>query len=208
MKECLLNSSTIPDWLGGIIFLLIIVSIAVAVSRGREKREKEAEAERKAKELEELQFYKNIEQNVENFKQNGLPQIDTVNIQLTNNEQCCFYSEAILCKIKNRVVGYEGGYGGQSIRIAKGFSIRTGGMAKRAVRSNVEFTTKGHLYVTNKKIIFIAPSNSKTININSIISLNIYNNYVVVLNNKEENMFAAENLAMFFSILQFLIQQH
>ncbi len=207
MINCLLNNGNDVSGLNSLLFLIIVVVIiCVSILAKKKKQKKEAE-EIKAKELAQLQFNQSVEQHIENFTQNGLPQIKVDRLQLTNGEVCHFYSEATHCKIKNRVVGYEGGYRGRSIRIVKGWSIRTGSTAKQAVRANVEFTTEGHLYITNKRIIFIAPANSKTVNINSIISLNTYNQYAVILDNKEENMFAVPDQALLLGVLRVLLKQ-
>ncbi|MBS7400932.1 MAG: hypothetical protein KIG16_00255 [Eubacteriales bacterium] len=201
------NVVQVPEYVTVFIVFFIIALVVICAVLQKKKQKKEVEAEARAKELAQLQFNQSLEQHIENFTQNGLPQIKVDRLQLTKGEVCHFYSEATHCKIKNRVVGYEGGYRGRSIRIVKGWSIRTGSTAKQAVRANVEFTTEGHLYITNKRIIFIAPANSKTVNINSIISLNNYNQYAVILDNKEENMFAVPDQALLLGILRVLLNQ-
>lgn len=211
MKICLLSSSAnvtqVPESVSVLISLLIIALIVVCVVLHKKKQEKQAEEAAKAKELARIQFNQDLERYIEDFTCHGLPQVKVDQLQLTNGEICHFSSEATQCKIKNRVVGYEGGYRGHSIRIAKGLSFRLGSTAKQAVRADVEFTTQGHLYVTNKKIVFIAPANSKSISINSIVSLNKHNQYVVILNNQKEEMFAVPNQALLLGILHVLLKQ-
>lgn len=78
-------------------------------------------------------------------------------IQMNNNETCFYVGPAKGFKDKEKVVGYTGGGAGVSFRIAKGVSVHTGSSAKKAIRQNVRDYSDGTLYLTNMRVLLLAP---------------------------------------------------
>ena len=66
-----------------------------------------------------------------------------------------------------------GGYGGPTIRIAKGFSIRLGGVSSRSTsHEEIKTIDTGILTITNKRLIFSGTMKNLNYNLNKIISIN------------------------------------
>lgn len=88
-----------------------------------------------------------------------LPKITTDNIILTDGEECHFAERAILVteKIEKH---YEGTSNGISVRIIKNVTYRTGKRKGKPVEQVVQEKTKGLVYITNKRIIFLAGKNA------------------------------------------------
>lgn len=88
-----------------------------------------------------------------------LPKMTTDNIILTKGEECHFIERAILVteKIQKH---YEGSSNGYSIRIIKNVTYRTGKNKGRPVEEIVKEKTKGLVYITDKRIIFLADKNA------------------------------------------------
>lgn len=84
----------------------------------------------------------------------ALPNIDTP-VFLGADEIAVYHSIATLQETKHRVVGRTGGYSGGSVRIAKGFSIRTGSSTSRPVYGDVSTHYDGEMVLTNKRLVFL-----------------------------------------------------
>lgn len=88
-----------------------------------------------------------------------LPVMKTDNIILTKGEECHFAERAIL--VKEKVTKrYEGRSNGVSIRLSKHVTYRTGQNRGKPVEEVTQEKTKGLVYVTNKRIIFMADKNA------------------------------------------------
>ena len=77
-----------------------------------------------------------------------------VPVFLKNSEIAVYHSVASLQITKNRVVGRRGGYGGASVRIAKGLSVHTGRYSGTPVYGDVIQDFSGELIITTQRIIF------------------------------------------------------
>lgn len=91
-----------------------------------------------------------------------------VPLRLKMGEACYFYDPtATLCELR---AVRAGGYGGTSIRVARGVSIRTG---RFAAESHDEWRriSSGALYVTNRRIIFDGAAKNRIIDIGDILSI-------------------------------------
>lgn len=88
-----------------------------------------------------------------------LPIVANTNIILSSGEACHYSGIANYMTVKNRVVGRKAGRKGVSIRIAKGVTYHTGGTKGKTIRGNVTEKERGSLFVTNKRIIFVAQNN-------------------------------------------------
>lgn len=88
-----------------------------------------------------------------------LPIINTDKIMLTKGEECHFAERAILVteKVLKR---YEGRSNGYSIKLSKHVTYRVGKNKGRPVEEITEEKTKGIIYITNKRIIFLSDKNA------------------------------------------------
>ena len=91
-----------------------------------------------------------------------------VPIRLKSGEVCFYYDPtATLCE--PRAVR-SGGYGGASVRIARGVSIHTGRFGSES-HDEWRKITEGALYVTNRRIIFDGALKNRVISIADVLSI-------------------------------------
>lgn len=98
-----------------------------------------------------------------------------VGISLGKDEVCFYKGSARSKKTKSIIKRYNRQSMGFSIRIMKGVSIRPGTGVSTPVRENVTETYEGELYITNKRIILLAPKygfDVKRTKINTIAPFN------------------------------------
>lgn len=88
-----------------------------------------------------------------------LPQFNTKTIMLGKNETCRFIDKAVLVTQKTQKE-YKRRSNGSSIRVAKGFTVHTGGGTTTPIEHTVNEYTQGFIYVTDKRIIFVAQEKS------------------------------------------------
>lgn len=91
---------------------------------------------------------------------NSLPVVTPNGLVLKDGEICHYQGAAHTEKNSTRIAGYTSQHAGGSVRIAKGLSVHTGGTERQAVRETLTEKSNGILYITNKRIIFIAPKNA------------------------------------------------
>ena len=87
-------------------------------------------------------------------KAQDIPIVQTP-VVLRPGELAIFYCEATKQETKNRVVGRTGGYGGASIRLAKGLSIHTGRTASRPIYGDVHSHFPGKFVMTTHRLVFL-----------------------------------------------------
>lgn len=92
---------------------------------------------------------------VDQIKRGILPTINTNQLMLTNGETCHFAERAIRVTEK-KTKHYEGGSQGVSIRITKGVTYRTGRHKGVPVEDISYVKTKGLLYITDKRMVFVS----------------------------------------------------
>ncbi len=109
-----------------------------------------------------------------------LPHLNTKTIFLTNGEVCHYIERAIMVTERNIVTGYTGGSNGWSIRIMRGINYRFGHRKGTPIRENVQTYTKGVLYFTNKRAIFVARKNSFEKKISTITAVTPYNDAIIL----------------------------
>lgn len=83
--------------------------------------------------------------------------VESPHISLNEGEVCYYCKAASAVHQKNVVTGRTSGGAGVSFRVAKGVSIRTGGGNSQVIRENVNECFEGTLYITNIRIILLAP---------------------------------------------------
>jgi hypothetical protein len=81
--------------------------------------------------------------------------INDVSIMLGENEYCFYKDKSFIYEEKEEIVGYKSRNDGVSIRIANGFSYRTGNGDSKAIKKVKEIEHKGILYLTNKRVIYV-----------------------------------------------------
>ena len=89
-----------------------------------------------------------------------LPVVHPDGIVLNDDELCHYHGNAYTEKSSSRVSGYVSQHTGGSVRIAKGLSLHQGASEREAIRETVTERSKGILYITSKRIIFIAPKDA------------------------------------------------
>ena len=95
----------------------------------------------------------------------------TPSISLLENEVCYYEEKAKAYHEKNVVTGKTGAGAGVSFRVAKGVSMRTGSGASQVVRGNVSEVFDGTLYITNFRIVLLAPKYGFDLHISKITQL-------------------------------------
>lgn len=137
--------------------------------REKAKAEKEERIrlaqEAAAKRMKQLEVYSNGD---------NLPVSMAPNIILQKNEICHYYCSARRYETKVKTVGYEGGYSGVSVRVAKGVTFHTGGSRGHAVKQQVGVEYPGTIYITSKRIIFLGEKKNFTVNFSKIIGAQTY----------------------------------
>lgn len=95
----------------------------------------------------------------------------TPSISLLENEVCYYEEKAKAYHEKNVVTGRTGAGSGVSFRVAKGVSMRTGGGSSQVIRGNVSEVFDGTLYITNFRIVLLAPKYGFDLHISKITQL-------------------------------------
>ena len=97
--------------------------------------------------------------------------VEAPHISLNEGEVCYYCNTASAIHQKNVVTGRTSGGAGVSFRVAKGVSIRTGGGNSQVIRENVNEYFDGTLYITNIRIILLAPKYGFDLYISKITQL-------------------------------------
>lgn len=87
-----------------------------------------------------------------------LPQINTNTILLSKDEFCRFVDRAALLQDKE-VTRYEGRSSGFSIRLVKGLTYRVGSSRGIPIKEKVVNQITGILYITDRRLLFVAKEN-------------------------------------------------
>jgi len=106
-----------------------------------------------------------------------LPVMNTDKIILNKGESCHFVERAILIteKVSKH---YEGRSNGYSVKLTKHVTYRTGRSKGVPVEDVTQEKTKGLIYVTNKRIIFVADKNAFDKKYSTLTSCVPYSNAV------------------------------
>lgn len=197
------------------ILLVVVVGLIIFFALKKKKkntleqeqsRQKELlEEETKQKAIEELE--KIWEEKQKEFACSGLPTIEPKTLRLTNNEFCHFEGEASFCKLKQDTVGYEGGSRGVSFRIIKGISFRVGNFQGHNIKETVIKQTNGSIYLTSKKIVFTAITNSRIIKYKDIVNLNTIDDMLQIQTEEGSYLFQICDFLNFLSILNYIINK-
>ncbi|MGL5436629.1 MAG: NINE protein [Lachnospiraceae bacterium] len=116
--------------------------------------------------------------------------VQTSSILLSSNENCHYSGAATIAKDRSVVTGYSSGSRGVSIRICKGMSYRVGNSRGVPVRETVTEKTDGTLYITNKRIVFVASKDGFDKKISNMTAIVPYKNAV-------DLQFTSQTLSLF-----------
>jgi hypothetical protein len=82
-----------------------------------------------------------------------------------------------------------GGYGGPTIRIAKGISFKLGGASSRSVsHDEIKAIDKGTLTITNKRLIFTGTMKTLNYNLSKIISINEFKDGIAIQRDNKQKI--------------------
>ena len=97
-----------------------------------------------------------------------------------------------------------GGYGGPTIRIAKGFSLRLGGVSHRSMsHEEIQDIDRGTLTITNKRLIFSGSMKLINYNLNKILSITDYKDAIgIQRDNKQKTEYFAnlDNIILTYQV--------
>lgn len=104
-----------------------------------------------------------------------LPIMNTDKIMLTKGEECHFAERCILLtdKVSKH---YEGRHNGYSIKLTKHVTYRTGKSRGTPVEDITQERTKGLVYITDKRVIFVADKNAFDKKLSSLTACVPYSN--------------------------------
>lgn len=96
---------------------------------------------------------------IDQINRSILPILNTDKIMLTIGEECHFAERCILLteKVSKH---YEGRHNGYSIKLTKNVTYRIGKSCGKPVEDVTQEKTKGLVYITDKRIIFVADKNA------------------------------------------------
>jgi hypothetical protein len=137
---------------------LILLTIGICYLQGKFVDSTLARKEQKAFERR-MRPYKGVfltEEQINNLKhKTELPIVNTP-VFLRYGEVAVYHCQATRQEMKQCVVGRTGGYTGSTVRIAKGFSIHTGGSSSRPIYGDVSTQYSGEFVITTERIIFLS----------------------------------------------------
>ena len=151
---------------GGLAYFLVVSA------RGRRRIEA-----RKARQLQQL-----VEQ--------PLVEIRPSKALLQPGEKAYAAAQGVLKEMKT--LGYSGTSSGVSVRVAKGLTVRTGGMRGGAVKDFVEVSS-GELVITDKRVIFAGNLKSFVIPLSKLVSVNTYSDGFGFSDGKSNHMVETES---------------
>lgn len=185
---------------GIFVILIILAIIAIPITKKVSAKKRQQQLEMLAEENKARCI-----QLSEKFKTEGLPVVTSANILMDTDEVCHFQGHAEYGEIKNRVVGYTGSSNGRSVRLFKGFSVRSGQSTKTAIRDDIIVKTEGTIYLTSRRIIFAAARKSQNIKLKSILALDTAKGMLVIQTGSGQHSFYIDDHPQFLAILGYLI---
>jgi len=167
--------------------ILINDFINKIISEERYSPEKQQELESLSKELSlNLSIGNDIKQKLDKYRlfweidNDNLP-VENCDIAIQPKETCHFTSDIEWHeqrKVTKRV-NYSGV--GTRIRLMKGVSIKLGSITPQSISEDVlQLIDIGRLYLTNKRLIFMGGTGTKTIALNKILDFQVYSNGIEI----------------------------
>lgn len=133
------------------------------------------------------------------YEQGAVPQINYPGFHLLPGETLLFAAPANTFVSKEQVVGYSGGGGGVSVRIAKGLTYRTGSTNRAPIRRDVIKYNSGDYIVTNQRLVFIGLKDSFEIPISKVTSVKAVakDAFIIFASNKQKNIQVDESQTVY-----------
>jgi hypothetical protein len=106
-----------------------------------------------------------------------LPQLNTQSLLLEKGELCRFVDKACLVT-ENTITRYEGNRDGFSVRVIKGLTYHTGRTRINPIREKIPVYTPGYLYITDKRIVFVAKENGFEKKVSGVTAVTPYSDAI------------------------------
>ena len=127
------------------------------------------------------------------------PEKEDVNLMLKSDEVCYYYGGARSYHEKNVITAYKSTNSGVSVRVARGFSIRSGSSITIPIRSNVSETYEGDLYITNKRLVLLTDKYGFDLGIDTINAIEPFKNgFKVFYKDKCYTVITYDNPTIFY----------
>lgn len=134
--------------------------------------------------------------------------IPNPSISLEENENCYYIGDASAIHQKNVVTGHINRGTGGSVRIAKGLSVRVGGGTSQTIRENVNEYYEGKLYITNYRIILLAPKYGFNLPVSKITQLIYMNDGLQIYSGAKSHTVSTNDVLKIREIIEFLNGQN
>ena len=106
-----------------------------------------------------------------------LPTLNVNTLILTSGEVCHFVDKS--CLVTQKIVRhYQRRNNGMSFRVMKGVTYHTGGGESHPIERQVPVYTPGYLYITNKRVVFVAREKSFEKKLTSLTAVTPYSDAV------------------------------
>ena len=106
-----------------------------------------------------------------------LPNLNVNTLILSSGETCHFVDKSCLMTQKT-VRHYQRKNRGMSFRVMKGVTYHTGGGESHPIEQQVPVYTPGYLYITNKRVIFVAREKSFEKKLTSLTAITPYSDAI------------------------------
>ena len=124
------------------------------------------------------------------FQNNDLPIVTPQKAIIQVGEIACSVAKASL--MEKQTIGYKAGTAGVSFRVAKGLTLRTGGIQGRIVKDLIP-VAHGELVITDSRIIFAGDTKSISSDLKQLISVNNYADGIAYSDHKKTYQFMIMN---------------
>lgn len=139
------------------------------------------------------------------------PFVNYIGFHPNSDEILIYAAPATTFKDKEQVIGYTGKSSGVSIRVAKGVTIRSGGIGSRAVRDTIRQSSIGDLLITNKRIIFVGKDDSFEFQVGKISTVKLLdgNSFVIQSGRSSKNVWLDTALVTYaYGLINYAINQN
>lgn len=121
---------------------------------------------------------------VQKIEAGTLPRFNPSTIMLENGETCHFMDRAALAVQKTEKV-YKGKRSGGSYRLTKGFTIHSGNSTTRPIEQNWYEFKEGVVFVTDRRIIFVAQDHGFEKNLRDLTAIIPYTDAITLQYNSQ-----------------------
>lgn len=136
-----------------------------------------------------------------------LPEIISTNLLLKKNEVCHYAQKADRIIIKTKTT-YKTQSAGVSFRVAKGVTIGSRQSYSEPIKTQNAVYYSGDLYITNKRIVFLASEKGAQINIDKITGFQLYNNGLELFVDEKNYKFKINDIKEFAATFDGINQRY